>query len=81
MFHVSGSDETPVPEVMKLRFFLFTMYLLVELIHNSTNAKEEEKIGQVNALKKERQCFFCHFRNTKKNRKKIEDFLFLPIYL
>ena len=33
----------------------FNLYSLVELIHNSTNAKKTQKIGQVNGLKKERQ--------------------------
>ena len=56
IFQVSGSDKTPFPEVTKLRFFIykvpFILHQLVELFHNSTNAKEQKKIGQV---KKERQ--------------------------
>ena len=40
IFQVSGSDKTPVPEVPKLRFFIykvpFTLHPLVEIIHNST---------------------------------------------
>ena len=54
------------PEVTKLHFrkwqnlesYLqgaFTLHLLVELIHNGTNAKEKKKIRQVNAFKKEPQ--------------------------
>ena len=50
-FQVSGSDKTPFPEVTKLRFFIykvpFILHQLVKLFHNSTNAKEPKKIGQV----------------------------------
>ena len=78
------------PEVTKLHFWSdkteifiykvpFTLYSLVELIHKSTYAKEQ-KIGHVNAFKKEPQSKFCHFRITKK----VEDFWFLhqgnPVY-
>ena len=47
----SGSDET------KLLIYKvpFTLHPLVELIHNTTNAKEQKKIRQVNAFNKERQ--------------------------
>ena len=48
---ISGSDKTEI-FIYKVPF---TLQLLVELIHNSTNAKEQKKIGQVNAFKKEPQ--------------------------
>ena len=47
IFQVSGSNETPIPEVTKLRFFIdklpFTLHLLVGLMHNSTTTKEQKK--------------------------------------
>ena len=53
-FQVSGSDKAPIPLLTKLRFVLtlpFTLHPLVGLMHNSTNAKEQQN-GPVNALKK-----------------------------
>ena len=47
-FQVSGSDKTALPEVTKLRFFIykvpFILHQLVELFHNSTNAKEQKNL-------------------------------------
>ena len=47
-FQVSGSDQTPVMEVTNLNNLIykvvFTLHPLVELIHNSSNAKEPKNL-------------------------------------
>ena len=45
---------------------------------NVGNGNSRSCLGLANASKKERQSYFHHFRN-RKNRKKVDDFLFLPI--
>ncbi len=57
-FQVSGSDETPVPGVTKLRFvFTRCPLLFTYLLNSSTVAlmQKNKKIGQVNSLKKKHQ--------------------------
>ena len=56
----------------------FTLPPLVELIQNSTNAKEQKKIGQDMLSKKSVTVSFVT-SETHKMRKKVEDFLFLPL--
>ena len=53
----------------------FTLLMLVGLMHNSTTKKEQKKCP-VNAFKNERPILFCHSRNGKNGKTKIEDFLF-----
>ena len=68
---ISGSDETKI-FIYKVPF---TLHSLVELIHNSTNAKEQ----------KNRTSQFLQKRASKlvlslPEHKKVEDFFLLPIY-
>ena len=63
-FQFSGSDKTPVPEVAKLRFFLMVaviLHLLVEVINNSTNAKEQKKSDKSMPIKKSVKVSFITF--------------------
>ena len=73
----SGSDETKIFFIYKVPF---TLHLLVELIHNSTNAKEQ-KNRTSQCLQKRASKLVSSLPEHKKWEKKVEDFLFLPIYL
>ena len=69
---ISQSDKTEI-SIYKVPF---TLHALVELIHNSTNAKEQ-KNWTSQCLRKRASKLVSSLLE----HKKIEDFLFLPIYI
>ena len=70
---ISGSDKIEI-FIYKVSF---TLLSVVELIHNSTNAKEQKKNWTSQCLQKRASRLVLSLPE----QKKIEDFLFLPIYI
>ena len=74
-FQVSGSDKTSFTETEIFIYKVpFTLHSLVELVHNSTNAKEQ-KNWKSQCLQKRALKIVLSLRE----QKKVEDFLYLPI--